>query len=44
MVLARHLLDGGPVPVPASEGRRAIALLEAAVHSGALKHELAVSI
>ena len=42
--MARHLLSGGPVPVSAREGRRAIALLEAAGRSAQQGRELEVSI
>ena len=42
--MARHLLGAGPVPVPAEEGRRAIALLEAAGRSAEQKRELRVAI
>jgi predicted dehydrogenase len=42
--MARHLLTGGPVPVSAGEGRRAIALLEAAERSARERRELPVAI
>ena len=42
--MARHLLAGVPVPVPASDGRRAIALIEAAGPSARSNREAAVTI
>jgi scyllo-inositol 2-dehydrogenase (NADP+) len=42
--MAHHLLAGGPVPVPASDGRRAIGLLEAAERSARSNREVAVTI
>jgi len=42
--MAQHLLAGGPVPVPASDGRRAIALIEAAECSAEGNSEIAVTI